>query len=105
MTTPAGIIRGSAAHSGGTWRGDIPTGMSYMWTQAAQKYVITPSMSRRGSCHGNAIAENFFSILKTECIYRHKPASLEEANDMFARFIYFSNHERIQLKTGAAATK
>ena len=72
---------------------------------SGSKYVITPSMSRRGSCHGNAIAENFFSILKTECIYRHKPASLEEANDMFARFIYFYNHERIQLKTGAAATK
>ncbi len=26
-----------------------------------------------------AIAEDFFSILKTECIYRHKPATSSEA--------------------------
>ena len=67
-----------------------------------QEYSITPSMSRRGNCYNNAMAENFFSILKTECIYRHKPASFEEANDMIDRFIYFYNHERIQLKTGKA---
>ncbi|MBQ8928347.1 MAG: integrase core domain-containing protein [Oscillospiraceae bacterium] len=35
-------------------------------------YHITPSMSRRGNPHDNALAENFFSILKTECIYRMK---------------------------------
>lgn len=29
---------------------------------------ITPSMSRRADPYGNAMAENFFSILKTECI-------------------------------------
>ena len=67
-----------------------------------QEYGIVPSMSRRGNCYDNAMAENFFSILKTECIYRHKPASFEEANDMIRRFIYFYNHERIQLKTGEA---
>lgn len=38
-----------------------------------KEYGITPSMSRRGNCFDNAMAENFFSILKTECIYRHKP--------------------------------
>ena len=43
---------------------------------------------------------NFFSILKAECIYRHKPASFCEANEMIDRYIYFYNHERIQLKTG-----
>ncbi|MBS6862089.1 MAG: DDE-type integrase/transposase/recombinase, partial [Clostridiales bacterium] len=37
-----------------------------------QQYGITPSMSRRGNPYDNAMAENFFSILKTECIYRHK---------------------------------
>ena len=57
-------------------------------------------MSRRGNCYDNAMAENFFSILKTECIYRHKPASFIEANDMIDRYILFYNRERIQLKTG-----
>lgn len=46
-----------------------------------------------------AMAENFFSILKTECIYRRKPAPFSEANEMIDRYIYFYNHERIQLKT------
>ena len=67
-----------------------------------QEYGITPSMSRRGNCYDNAMAENFFSILKTECIYRHKPKSFQEANDLIDNFIHFYNHERIQLKTGVA---
>jgi len=65
-----------------------------------QEYGITPSMSRRGNCYDNAMAENFFSILKTECIYRNEPSTLAEANEMIDRFIFFYNHERIQLKTG-----
>lgn len=65
-------------------------------------YGIVPSMSRRGNCYDNAMAENFFSILKTECIYRAKPNSIEEANLMIENYIHFYNHERIQLKTGLA---
>ena len=59
-------------------------------------------MSRRGNCYDNAMAENFFSILKTECIYRHKPVSFNEANEMIDRCIHFYNHERIQTKTEVA---
>ena len=67
-----------------------------------QSNGITPSMSRRGNCYDNAMAENFFSILKTECIYRHKPKTLQEARDLIDRYIYFYNYERIQIKTGVA---
>ena len=67
-----------------------------------QYYGITPSMSRRGNPYDNAMAENFFSILKTECIYRHKPRTLSEAQHMIDDYIYFYNHERIQIKTGVA---
>ena len=66
------------------------------------QYGITPSMSRRGNPYDNAMVENFFSILKTECIYRHKPATFTQANEMIDRYIHFYNHERIQLKTGVA---
>ena len=66
------------------------------------QYGITPSMSRRANPYDNAMAENFFSILKTECICRHKPASLREVNEMIDRYIRFYSHERIQLKTGEA---
>ena len=67
-----------------------------------QSYGITPSMSRRGNPYDNAMAENFFSILKTECIYRHKPRTLSEAQQMIDDYIYFYNNERIQTKTGVA---
>ena len=67
-----------------------------------QSYGITPSMSRKGNPYDNAMAENFFSILKTECIYRHKPKTFQEANELIDRYIYFYNHERIQTKTGVA---
>ena len=63
---------------------------------------MTPSMSRKGNPYDNAMAENFFSILKTECIYCHKPKSIQEANELIDRYIYFYNHERIQTKTGVA---
>ena len=59
-------------------------------------------MSRRGNCYDNALAENFFGILKTECIYRQKPQTFKQANEMIDRYIHFYNYERIQLKTGVA---
>ena len=67
-----------------------------------QSYGITPSMSSKGNPYDNAMAENFFSILKTECIYRHKPKTLKEADDLIDRYIHFYNYERIQTKTGVA---
>ena len=75
---------------------------SQAYFELTQTYDITPSMSRCGNPYDNAMAENFFSILKTECIYRHKPATFSEANELIDRYIYFYNHERIQLKTGEA---
>lgn len=64
-----------------------------------QSYNITPSMSRRGNPYDNAMAENFFSILKTECIYRAKIRTYEEARLLIDAYIDFYNNERIQLKT------
>ena len=75
---------------------------THAYFKLTQSYGITPSMSRRGNCYDNAMAENFFSILKTECIYRHKPKTFAEANEMIDRYIYFYNNERIQIRTGVA---
>ena len=75
---------------------------SQAYFDLSQEYGILPSMSRRGNCYDNAMAENFFSILKTECIYRHKPVSFGEANRMIDDYIFFYNNERIQTKTGVA---
>ena len=64
-----------------------------------QEYGITPSMSRRGNPYDNALAENFFSILKTECIHRTKIPTFDQAKRLIDDYIYFYNHQRIQLKT------
>ena len=75
---------------------------SQAYFKLTQSYGIIPSMSSKGNPYDNAMAENFFSILKTECIYRHKPKTFKEANDLIDRYIHFYNHERIQNKTGVA---
>ena len=62
-------------------------------------YGITPSMSRRGNPYDNALAENFFSMLKTECINRVKLKTFHQARLMIDEYIYFYNNQRIQLKT------
>ena len=45
---------------------------SHAYFNLTKEYGITPSMSGRTNCYDNVMAENFFSILKTECIYRQK---------------------------------
>ncbi len=78
---------------------------SQAYFELTKEYGITPSMSSKGNPYDNAMAENFFSILKTECIYRHQPKTFEEANYLIDNYIYFYNHQRIQLKTGEAPLK
>ena len=64
-----------------------------------QSYHITPSMSSPGTPLDNACAENFFSTLKSEWLYRYTPATKEEARLLLGEYIHFYNYERIQLKT------
>lgn len=73
---------------------------SQAYFKLIQQYGITPSMSRRGNPYDNALAENFFSILKTECIYHSKIVTLAEARERIYDYIYFYfyNHQRIQTK-------
>ena len=72
---------------------------SQAYFKLTQSYGITPSMSRRSNPYDNALAENFFSILKTECIYRVKLQTYEEARLLIGEYIHFYNHQRIQIKT------
>lgn len=72
---------------------------SQAYFKLTQSYRIMPSMSRRGNPYDNAMAENFFSILKTECIYRVKLKTYEEASLLISQYIDFYNNQRIQLKT------
>ena len=72
---------------------------SHEYFKLTQSYNISPSMSRRGNPYDNAMAENFFSILKTECIHRIRLRTFEEANSVIDGYIQFYNSQRIQLKT------
>ena len=72
---------------------------SQAYFKLTQSYGITPSMSRRGNPYDNALAENFFSILKTECIHRVELQTFAEARRLIDEYIHFYNHQRIQLKT------
>ena len=72
---------------------------SQAYFNLTKSYNITPSMSRKGNPYDNAMAENFFSILKTECICRTKLKTYEDARILISEYIHFYNNERIQLKT------
>jgi putative transposase len=59
---------------------------------------LLQSMSRKGNCLDNAVAENFFGILKTE-MYHNK--TFKDANELIENikeYIDYYNNERIKLK-------
>lgn len=72
---------------------------SQVYFNLTKEYGITPSMSRRGNPYDNAMAENFFGMLKTECIYLCKPQTIAEAKILIDDYIEYFNNERICLKT------
>jgi putative transposase len=41
--------------------------------------LITRSMSRKGNCWDNAVAESFFKTLKAECVYQNKFETKQQA--------------------------
>ena len=47
---------------------------SHEWQRFLASHNLEPSMSRRGNCHDNAVAESFFQLLKRERI-RRKPTA------------------------------
>ena len=72
---------------------------SQAYFNLTKSYGITPSMSRRAPPYDNAMAENFFSILKSECIRLYKPVTILQAQTLIDDYIAFYNHDRIQLNS------
>jgi putative transposase len=72
---------------------------SSFYFDLTSQYHITPSMSRRGNCWDNAPMENFFSHLKEEYLRHVRNPTLDQVRQLVDEYIYFYNHERIQLKT------
>ena len=71
---------------------------SQAYFNLTKEYGITPSMSRSGNPYDNAMAENFFSMLKTECVSRQKIQSFEQAQQLIDDYMHFYNFERFQIK-------
>lgn len=56
---------------------------------------VVCSMSRKGNCWDNAVAESFFATLKTELVYLRRFATKTEAREAIFEFIEsFYNRER-----------
>jgi transposase InsO family protein len=56
---------------------------------------MMPSMSRRGNCWDNAVAESFFASLKKERVYDNQYLNRREALFDIADYIGWYNHDRM----------
>jgi putative transposase len=62
------------------------------WLSFLKAHRMQPSMSRRGNCHDNAVAESFFSALKKERIKRRiYPTRATAVSDVFDYVEMFYN--------------
>jgi putative transposase len=59
------------------------------WRSFVKDNNMELSMSRRGNCHDNAVAESFFSLLKTERIKRKVYKTRNEARSEIFNYIEF----------------
>jgi len=68
---------------------------SYDWQAFLKSHGLESSMSRRGNCYDNAVAESFFQLLKRERIRRKIYADRAEArSDIFDYIEMFYNPKR-----------
>ncbi len=68
---------------------------SHDWRDFLKTHKLKPSMSRRGNCHDNAVAESFFQLLKRERIRRRVYTTREQARaDIFDCIEMFYNPKR-----------
>lgn len=49
--------------------------------------LVTRSMSRKGNCWDNAVAESFFKTLKVECVYQYKFINKQQAAIVIFEYI------------------
>ena len=71
------------------------------WQSFLKVHRMVPSMSRRGNCHDNAVAESFFSVLKKERIKRRiYPTRAAAASDVFDYIEMFYNPKHQHARNG-----
>lgn len=71
------------------------------WQSFLNKHNLDASMSRRGNCHDNAVAESFFQLLKRERIRRRTYTTRDAARqDVFDYIEMFYNPTRKHTNNG-----
>lgn len=71
------------------------------WQVFLSQHNLEPRMSRRGSCHDNAVAESFFQLLKRERIRRRSYPTRDAARQDVSEYIeMFYNPKRKRTKNG-----
>lgn len=68
----------------------------YGYRKALEKQGIIQSMSRKGNCLDNAMAENFFGIMKSELLYAEKFDSSNQFIKSLEEYIDYYNNRRIK---------
>jgi putative transposase len=72
-----------------------------VWSRKPKEKVLVHSVSRRGNCHDNAVAESFFNLLKRERIRQRVYRSRDEAmQNVFDYIEMFYNRKRKQVRNG-----
>lgn len=68
---------------------------SYEWQSFLKEHGLEGSMSRRGNCHDNAVAESFFQLLKRERIKKRIYSTRGQSRaDIFNSIEMFYNVKR-----------
>ena len=70
----------------------------YGYRKRLEERNIRQSMSRKGNCLDNAMAENFFGIMKSELLYAEKFDSPEAFTKALHEYIDYYNNKRIKTR-------
>ena len=71
------------------------------WASFLKQHNLEHSMSRRGNCHDNAVAESFFNLLKRERVRRKTYKTRDEARqDVFGYIEMFYKPQRKHVRNG-----
>lgn len=86
-------LEGLIFHSDQGWQYQM-----HYYQSELQARGIKQSMSRKGNCLDNSLAENFFGLLKSELFYMKEYKTIEELEKDITEYIDYYNNKRIKSK-------
>mgnify|MGYP006433533281 CR=1 FL=1 len=79
-------------------------GIQYACSKMQQLFTLSKgmsqSMSRKGNCWDNAVAESFFKTIKHECLKRYVFMDLDQLNEVVHSYMQWYNKERYHSAIG-----